>query len=244
MIVRHMVLWIAFIGAGLAAREGKHIRIDIAYRILPDGMKRFAEVVTSLFTTVMCGILLYASIIFIQVDYSTGTSILFYNVHLPVWTLEVVIPIEDMSTIGQVQVELTPGPATAALTERRTSIWPSIYPEILQRILANRTTIIFCNARRAAERLAAKLNELAIEQGVPGIVDPVTGQPQITGRYLGQSQGRDALKTTEALFLTRDPRGTRHVVVGTACDESTPVAVVVRFVEREQLLIITVYELK
>ncbi len=90
--------------------------------------------------------------------------------------IEVVIPIEDMSTIGQVQVELTPGPATAALTERRTSIWPSIYPEILRRILANRTTIIFCNARRAAERLAAKLNELAIEQGVPGIVDPVTGE--------------------------------------------------------------------
>ena len=90
--------------------------------------------------------------------------------------IEVVIPIEDMSTLGQVKVELTPGPATAALTERRTSIWPSIYPEILKRILANRTTIIFCNARRAAERLAAKLNELAIEQGVPGIVDPVTGE--------------------------------------------------------------------
>ncbi len=78
--------------------------------------------------------------------------------------VEVVIPIEDMSTIGQVHVELTPGPATAALTERRTSIWPSIYPEILKRILANRTTIIFCNARRAAERLAAKLNELYQEQ--------------------------------------------------------------------------------
>jgi ATP-dependent helicase Lhr and Lhr-like helicase len=78
--------------------------------------------------------------------------------------IEVVIPVEDMSTIGQVRVELTPGPATAALTERRTSIWPSIYPEILSRILANRSTIIFCNARRAAERLAAKLNELYDEQ--------------------------------------------------------------------------------
>jgi hypothetical protein len=44
--------------------------------------------------------------------------------------------------------------------------------------------------------------------------------------------------------LTRDPRGTRYVVVGTACDELTPVAVVVRFVERDQLLVITVYEIK
>lgn len=44
--------------------------------------------------------------------------------------------------------------------------------------------------------------------------------------------------------LTRDPRGTRYLVVGTACDELTSVAVVVRFVEREQLLVITVYEIK
>jgi hypothetical protein len=44
--------------------------------------------------------------------------------------------------------------------------------------------------------------------------------------------------------LTRDPRGTRHVVVGTACDESTPVGVVVRFVERGHLLVLTVYEIK
>jgi len=34
------------------------------------------------------------------------------------------------------------------------------------------------------------------------------------------------------------------VVVGTACDELTPVAVVVRFVERDQLLVITVYEIR
>ncbi len=78
--------------------------------------------------------------------------------------IEVVIPVEDMSSLGQVTVELQPGPASAALTERRSSIWPSIYPEILDRILANRSTIIFCNARRAAERLAAKLNELYDER--------------------------------------------------------------------------------
>ena len=42
--------------------------------------------------------------------------------------IEVVIPVEDMSQLGQVKVELTPGPASAALTERRSSIWPSIYP--------------------------------------------------------------------------------------------------------------------
>ena len=41
-----------------------------------------------------------------------------------------------------------------------------------------------------------------------------------------------------------DPRGTKYVIVGSACDQTTPVGVVVRFVEKEQLLVITVYELE
>jgi pyruvate,orthophosphate dikinase len=43
--------------------------------------------------------------------------------------------------------------------------------------------------------------------GVIQFVDPLSGNPQVTGRYLGQSQGRDALIRTEAIYLTRDPRG-------------------------------------
>jgi pyruvate,orthophosphate dikinase len=43
--------------------------------------------------------------------------------------------------------------------------------------------------------------------GVIQFVDPVTGGPQVTGRYLSQSQGRDALTRTESLYLTRDVRG-------------------------------------
>jgi hypothetical protein len=44
--------------------------------------------------------------------------------------------------------------------------------------------------------------------------------------------------------LTMDPRGTRYVVIGNATDQETPVGVVIRFVEHDQLLIITVYEIK
>jgi hypothetical protein len=45
-------------------------------------------------------------------------------------------------------------------------------------------------------------------------------------------------------MLTRDPRGTRYVVIGNATDEETQVGVVVRFVERDQVLVITVYEVE
>ena len=44
--------------------------------------------------------------------------------------------------------------------------------------------------------------------GVIQFVDAKTGLPQITGRYLSQSQGRDAMQgSAGALYLTRDPRG-------------------------------------
>ncbi len=84
--------------------------------------------------------------------------------------VEVVVPVEDMGAPGDDAAPLgQPGGG-----ERRSSIWPSIYPRILELVLSHRSTIIFCNARRAAERLAAKLNELAEEQGIG--VDPETGR--------------------------------------------------------------------
>ena len=70
--------------------------------------------------------------------------------------VEVVVPVEDMGDLG-------PGDGRARAAARparrwhraRSSIWPSIYPRILELVLAHRSTIIFCNARRLAERLAA-----------------------------------------------------------------------------------------
>jgi hypothetical protein len=44
--------------------------------------------------------------------------------------------------------------------------------------------------------------------------------------------------------LTHDPRGTRYVVAGLATDQSTRIEVVVRFVKDDDLLVLTVYEVK
>src|SRR4029077_19295030 len=41
------------------------------------------------------------------------------------------------------------------------SIWPAIYPRLLQLIQEHRSTIVFVNSRRLAERIAARINELA-----------------------------------------------------------------------------------
>jgi ATP-dependent Lhr-like helicase len=47
----------------------------------------------------------------------------------------------------------------------RNSLWPAIYPELLSLILGHRSTILFVNSRRLAERLAQQLSELAITSG-------------------------------------------------------------------------------
>ncbi|MBE2275745.1 MAG: pyruvate, phosphate dikinase [Rhodobacteraceae bacterium] len=64
----------------------------------------------------------------------------------------------------------------------------------------------------AALGLVVQSMAQGIGQGISGsgviqFIDSVTGGQRITGRYLAQSQGRDALAARESLYLTRDPRG-------------------------------------
>jgi len=66
--------------------------------------------------------------------------------------LEVVVPVEDMREPG--------GESREEGWEPR-SIWPSIYPALVELVRAHRSTIVFVNNRRLAERLALRLNEAA-----------------------------------------------------------------------------------
>jgi ATP-dependent Lhr-like helicase len=73
--------------------------------------------------------------------------------------VEVVVPLEDMREPG-VNAEITDLLGTGG-ESRGQSIWPSIYPRLLELVRAHRSTIVFVNNRRLAERLALRLNELA-----------------------------------------------------------------------------------
>jgi ATP-dependent Lhr-like helicase len=75
--------------------------------------------------------------------------------------VEVVVPVEDMGALGEIVEEPTSGPAAAGPIRR--SIWPSMHPRLLDLIQQHRSTLVFVNARRLAERLATRLNELALE---------------------------------------------------------------------------------
>ena len=100
--------------------------------------------------------------------------------------IEVIVPVEDMGEPSRPTTTLRTGPAGAAADygqqpPQRAGIWPSIYPRIVELILSHRSTIIFCNARRQAERLAAKLNELALDMGIGAVEAAVAGIPGAPG---------------------------------------------------------------
>jgi ATP-dependent Lhr-like helicase len=78
--------------------------------------------------------------------------------------LRVEVPVEDLSKMGET-LPAAPGETLEgpAAVEPRRSIWPAIHPRLLELIRAHRSTILFVNSRRLAERLAAALNELAGE---------------------------------------------------------------------------------
>jgi ATP-dependent Lhr-like helicase len=77
--------------------------------------------------------------------------------------LTVEVPVEDMSRLGEPTGEVE---GSAAGAERRHSIWPAVEARVLELVQAHRSTIVFANSRRLAERLTARLNELAAEEKI------------------------------------------------------------------------------
>src|ERR1700744_3862041 len=76
--------------------------------------------------------------------------------------LEIQVPVESM-----VEPEATAAPDLDPLAggeATRRSIWPAIYPELLELIRRHKSTIMFVNNRRSAERIALRLNEMAGEE--------------------------------------------------------------------------------
>ncbi len=74
--------------------------------------------------------------------------------------LRVHVPVESMVD-PQASLELE---AVQGGEATRHSIWPAIYPELLRLVREHRSTLVFVNNRRAAERIALRLNDLAAQE--------------------------------------------------------------------------------
>jgi ATP-dependent Lhr-like helicase len=76
--------------------------------------------------------------------------------------IDVVVPVEDMTELGEPLPDNCEG--AAATGDNRKSIWPAVEERIVDLVEQHRSTIVFANSRRLAERLTNRLNEIAHER--------------------------------------------------------------------------------
>jgi TRAP-type C4-dicarboxylate transport system permease small subunit len=89
-LLRHLVLWLGLLGATMAAKEGKHLNIDVISRLVPGWGKGAVQALIDLFSAFICILLLSASLKFIWDEFQAG-ALAFGKI--PVWAVVVIFPI-------------------------------------------------------------------------------------------------------------------------------------------------------
>lgn len=88
-LVRYLVLWVGFIGASLATREGRHITIE-AVPLRPSASgRRYLAAVSQLCAVLVCAAMTWAAVKFVRDDAQIGHRTF---LDLPTWVLESIIP--------------------------------------------------------------------------------------------------------------------------------------------------------
>jgi TRAP-type C4-dicarboxylate transport system permease small subunit len=89
-MLRLLVLWVAFLGAVAASREGKHIHVDAIARWLPGRAKPLVNAVTDLFTTGVCGVMSWEALRYVLKSRETAELAIGA---LPVWAAASILPL-------------------------------------------------------------------------------------------------------------------------------------------------------
>ncbi len=95
VFLRHLVLWIGFLGAALAAKESRHFSIDILTKRLSPVIRRIVQVILDLSAAVVCYFLTVAGASFVsdEIQYNTQPLFSMFGVDVMAYYLEVIIPI-------------------------------------------------------------------------------------------------------------------------------------------------------
>ena len=89
-LVRHLVLWIALLGASLATRENRHISIDLLSGYLSPALQRRVQGGLQLFSALICLLLVHPAIRFLENDYQAGKIL---ALGVPMWLSQAIMPV-------------------------------------------------------------------------------------------------------------------------------------------------------
>lgn len=91
--LKHLVLWVGFLGASVAAHEDKQFAMDAATRLFQGKTRSIVDLIVSVFTTGVSIVLTSAAWTFFEME-REAASILFSigSVHVPAWIFQVILP--------------------------------------------------------------------------------------------------------------------------------------------------------
>jgi C4-dicarboxylate transporter, DctQ subunit len=90
IILRSLVLWVGFLGAAVATKEGHHLCIDVATKFIPGKFNQLVGITIHIFATVVTFVLFHAAYRFVLQEASFGETTVF---DLPAWTVQGIIPV-------------------------------------------------------------------------------------------------------------------------------------------------------
>ncbi|GAB3585341.1 ATP-dependent helicase [Calidifontibacter terrae] len=111
------------------------------------------------------------------------------------WQLDVVVPVPDLADLGSAgdsAADRFDGPSTED-PARSASIWPHVEERIVDLVADHRSTLIFANSRRLAERLTARLNEIWADRNDTDLTQPVGRPPAEVMAQSGATRGAPAV---------------------------------------------------
>ncbi len=110
------------------------------------------------------------------------------------WNLAVTVPVADMTELPALAAAHDQGPASGLAPNA--SIWPHVEEKIVDAVLAKRSTIIFANSRRLAERLTGRLNEIYVERLELAVDGPTPARGPGRAGEVGELVGTDAVASS------------------------------------------------
>lgn len=87
--IRYLVVWVGFIGAALATKEGKHITIEVVSNWLSGQTNRYVQGFSHFLSGFICGLLTLAALKFVRFEAQMGGHAFF---GLPAWAPQVIFP--------------------------------------------------------------------------------------------------------------------------------------------------------
>jgi TRAP-type C4-dicarboxylate transport system permease small subunit len=90
VFLRHLVLWLGFLGAAIATGEGRHLKIEFVNKLVSERHRKIMYVITNFFAALVCYFLMRAAMAFVQFEGESASTLI---LNIPTTYFIIIIPV-------------------------------------------------------------------------------------------------------------------------------------------------------